>query len=405
MSSSDTSDSDASTHPESRQGHASISTDKSPKSHQSRKRTTASRPSASGDTSTPNHGSTSISDNNNQKRAKMESNTPVVAFTGAKHEKFWFDDGNVIIRVEDWHFRVYSALLRSKSVFFAGLLVDAQPGAAIDINPSGPRKEVIMGCRVFELQGKKRHFTALLDALFGSLLTTEKPISYFTLSCLLRAAHRWGFPEYEVWARTRLERDWSSDLDSDSRCMSGALDRYAAGVIVLAQECRASELLRPAFYRLVNRSVRDPDCTPTQVLPSASSNTDNLEYNHETVQWSVDDFRLSYDDANTLNALFKYAAVKWRDYSSKPLSRDFLSDKARHKKGPSCDQVLKRIWHSLVTESTFADDVHDPISNLKKLADGIDWEGNGVCALCADQCRKIWREQRHHIWSVLTSSI
>lgn len=77
-----------------------------------------------------------------------------------KHEIFWFRGGDVILRVENWLFRVLSSLLESKSPYFEELF------SARGADASRP---VIDGCKIFDLRGRKCHFTALLDALFGSM--------------------------------------------------------------------------------------------------------------------------------------------------------------------------------------------------------------------------------------------
>lgn len=75
-----------------------------------------------------------------------------------RHKKFWHSDGNVVIRVEKHLFRVHSSVLESKSVFFVQLFM----GETED-------SEDIDGCRVFDLDGKKCHFTALMDAFYGGM--------------------------------------------------------------------------------------------------------------------------------------------------------------------------------------------------------------------------------------------
>jgi len=305
-----------------------------------------------------------------------------------RYRKYWFDDGNVIIRVEDYHFRVYSALLRSKSTYFASLL--SRPD--IDVT-----QDVVEGCRVFDVDGKRRYFTALMDALFFDLsfLTEQTPL--FTLSCLLRAAHRWDVPSCKAWALARLECDWPFDLETF--CTDSALDKYSIGIISLARECNIATLLKPAFYRSLYRAALDINAC-IEDLPSGDG-----EYDHDVVRWDPDECMLSLDDTVRAISLQEYVTREWRALSFKPpLFNSFLSDKMVHKSQRPCDEVLERIWHPNVTESDWAYVTWDPLRNLQKLID-IHWEEKGLCEICAGKCRELWRGQRIRIWKEIDTKL
>ncbi|KDQ13264.1 hypothetical protein BOTBODRAFT_175585 [Botryobasidium botryosum FD-172 SS1] len=315
------------------------------------------------------------------KRAKT------AAETRKKHDKFWFSDGNVIVCVENYLFRIYCALLQSKSPYFIELF--SQP----DVETN---RDVVDGCRVFTLPGKKKHFTALLDAIFGTLLLSEQTPSYFTLSCLLRAAHQWRFPAYEAWALKHLEKEWPSALDEYTVFPDDPepLHKYASSVIVLARSCSTTALIKAAFCRLMWQPSLDLSATPDALTSDAD------HYNHDVVEWDRDDITLTREDLAKAIRLSEYISGEWQAISSKPPSHTFLSDKKvlHTVVGKSCDQILKRIWHPLVTESDFAAHTWDVIDNLRELIQTIDWEGQGICETCAKKCRDIWEETRVLIW-------
>ena len=94
-----------------------------------------------------------------EKRLKEDENQS--KGTDCQSEDFWFDDGNIIIRVEDDLFRVHSSLLRTKSPYFSRLLSPEN---------DDPDREVIDGCKVYQVEGGNAcYFAAVLDGLYGTL--------------------------------------------------------------------------------------------------------------------------------------------------------------------------------------------------------------------------------------------
>ena len=69
----------------------------------------------------------------------------------------YFDDGNIILAVEQTHFRVYRGVLKTLSPIFADMLAMPQP-------PSG--EIFIDGCPVIELTDAVEDWEILLNAYF-----------------------------------------------------------------------------------------------------------------------------------------------------------------------------------------------------------------------------------------------
>ncbi|KDQ10141.1 hypothetical protein BOTBODRAFT_68748 [Botryobasidium botryosum FD-172 SS1] len=120
--------------------------------------------------------------------------------TNENHERFWFHDGNVVVRVEGRLFRLHSSILAAKSKRMAEIL------SAENQRNAG---ELVDDCEVFDFEGRACHFTALLDALYGELLCLEGKVpSLLTLACLMRASHQWDVPAYAAWALKEIALRW-----------------------------------------------------------------------------------------------------------------------------------------------------------------------------------------------------
>jgi len=301
-----------------------------------------------------------------------------------RHESFWFNDGNVIICVEERLFRVHMTVLRdTKSPFFAWLFAFSEPA-----------DEVIEGCDVYALQGRASDFAALLDALYGQLtrLVGKEP-SFFTLACLLRASHHWEVSYLRAWAIQALTRRWPPSLDHVHNHVD--LTEHATKVIVLSRECgEQNSLLKRAFYRLL--SFNDFGIGPES--KGASKGQGSEEYNHEEVKWAATDTELARDDISRVIRLHNYATLFWRLLTQRSPSYTFLSDQKRHGWWPVCAVKLGPIWHKQVTEAPFSiRGGRDPLGCLTDLRD-IPWGTLGICEACVAGCRAHWKEQQEDFW-------
>ncbi|KDQ09096.1 hypothetical protein BOTBODRAFT_179274 [Botryobasidium botryosum FD-172 SS1] len=296
-----------------------------------------------------------------------------------RDERFWLRGGDVVVRVEGILFRVYSAFLEVRSPYFASLFSKKDNG-----------REIIDECRVFELAGRKCHFTALLDALLGDLLLlTDRVPSFFTLACVLRASHQWNVPSCKAWAVAQLRHDWP--LDVEQLCDDQVLNNHASILVILSRECEVPSLLKPALYRLLRQTNFD-----LHLITKVDADADNdLKYKHEKIDWLIADFRLSHEDITRAIALKDYASREWRWLSYRPPSK---GDR-------SCAEALKDTWHRTVTESsTVSGRLYDPLRNLQNLIN-IDWTKKGVCSSCSSRYRDHWKADILRIWEEIDTKV
>jgi len=308
----------------------------------------------------------------------------------SRHPKFWFDDGGIVIRVEHIIFRLHASTLRSKSEFFNDLFAQRE----------GVDMEKVDGCPLFDLDGKSRDFTALLDALYGDLTILVGSVpSFFTLACLLRASHHWKFPGLRAWALDALHKRWPPSLESVDEHKD--LDIHALKVIVLLRECGEKSLLKRAFYRLLRLKnlgmTFEPDITvgkcATVVTPPAEDG-----YSHEPIRWLPTDSKLGHNDTLRAIMLQAHAVDAWMAFVCKPPSYSFLSDLHQGKK-VNCQQALSTAWSKRVTE---AQNIRwsDPLGCWLAVT-GILRKIEGLCDNCIVKCCEHLRNDRKSFWDGL----
>ncbi|KDQ13247.1 hypothetical protein BOTBODRAFT_399100 [Botryobasidium botryosum FD-172 SS1] len=320
-----------------------------------------------------------------------DSSLPTIS---RRHPKFWFEDGNIVVRVDDRIFRVHMSTLKLRSTFFEDIFSEEVRSSA----------GIIDGCNIIDLEGRSCDFSALLDWLYPgglSRATEHSKASFFTLACLLRASHQWKFPDAKDWALEELKLRWPPKLEEVP--WQPDLTDHATKVIVLLQACGERTLLKRAFYRLLcvddfgiksgTENAAEENMTPATLAVK--------EYNHEPAKWAASDSTLSQDDILRIIRLHKYTTQRWISLTSKTPSYAFLSDRKRHAWRLSCLTILRSMWHAYVTEAQFASQGHfDPLGCLKEIKN-VEWEKLGICQACAVDCRDRWEEERRRIWDEL----
>lgn len=89
--------------------------------------------------------------------------------------EFWFDDGTVVLQVENTLYRVYRGLLSSRSTVFHDTFSIPQPVE---------ERTEIEGCPVVQLHDRSKDFTRFLKALhhYGSQLVPRLLLPFLTFA-------------------------------------------------------------------------------------------------------------------------------------------------------------------------------------------------------------------------------
>ncbi|KDQ13238.1 hypothetical protein BOTBODRAFT_56282 [Botryobasidium botryosum FD-172 SS1] len=320
---------------------------------------------------------------------------PLARVFDAQQPGFWFDDGNVIVCVEDRRFRIHSSNLSRRSQYFAELFAQEH----------GDHAERSNGCNVYRLNGRASDFAAILDAIYHNLLISEKEPSFFTLACLLRAAHHWDFPTFKRWVLASLEARWPPTLKNVHQ--QDGFTEFATRIIVLFRQCNETSLLKHAFY-----SVLSTNNISTSLQYHSTSHSNHLEsddpkyYYHDTPNWSVHDFKLSHEDLTLLLHLQHQVMQLWANFATKPPALDFLDRKeCGHGREGCVTKISLHDWSHQVIQPYLHHGYFDPLCCLQSMKDSrIEWKshtGVSICDSCRVGCEKHWEEECVQIWEQL----
>jgi hypothetical protein len=87
------------------------------------------------------------------------SNSDASTSNMTRHRELWFDDGSVVLHVEQTLFRVHRSTLSTHSTVFSDMFLIPQP----------PSQDAIEGCTVIKLPDSSDDVESLLKALYDPL--------------------------------------------------------------------------------------------------------------------------------------------------------------------------------------------------------------------------------------------
>lgn len=150
----------------------------------------------------------------------------------------WFDDGNVILQVEMFQFKVYSGMLSAKSEVFRDMFSIPQPAGGDDM---------VDGCHIVHLSDDPEDVRYVLEALYnGRYITTFASIHILlqsniasefrnynedkklqplpVLAAFLRLGRKYEIRQLYIEAASRISREFPSTLEKWEEAQGKALE-------------------------------------------------------------------------------------------------------------------------------------------------------------------------------------
>ncbi|KAF4615763.1 hypothetical protein D9613_012363 [Agrocybe pediades] len=114
---------------------------------------------------------------------------------------FWFDDGNLVLEVEDTRFRVHLSILSHHSSFFKDLSLIPQPVDSKEVTEDGTPILKIP-------YDRKEDWESILYVIYNPLESHDSSKKYTlqTLMALLRLSHKYQFRRFEELARDAVKQ-------------------------------------------------------------------------------------------------------------------------------------------------------------------------------------------------------
>ncbi|KAG5350367.1 hypothetical protein C0989_011323 [Termitomyces sp. Mn162] len=166
---------------------------------------------------------------------------------------YWYDDGSVIIIVEETAFRVHKSILSQHSDVFADLFTIPEPAAR--------ESESLEGCSVVHLQDDLHDFTQVIKAIYKPFYFDELPQNADLrkllgfISGILKISTKYNLTRIRQKCIDILQGKFPTTLSGCEELVSSGYQYNATTVvsaIPLARETNVPEILPWAFYISTN---------------------------------------------------------------------------------------------------------------------------------------------------------
>ncbi|TFK82510.1 hypothetical protein K466DRAFT_666465 [Polyporus arcularius HHB13444] len=277
-----------------------------------------------------------------------------------KHDKFWLDDGSIVLRAQDDLYKVHRSLLHRHSKTLASLQA---------LNSESVGRDTVDGLEVVhipdELGVRSGDFEALLEHLYHDA-PLDVEADFARIAAVFRASSKQqlNFPTIHARARSRIEQLIPSNPEAFARA------QHAEEALDLAVTYDVPSIRKALYYSVATHphpsDVPEPQADGTvshpELAPDISARCDVL---------------LDQLIAHFTPILFTVAT-------------------AGHM---ACTDVLAEKWMPLVIQTALDDNgLCRPLETLERII-AIDWEKEGLCAECVKDKREEWRGEQRDVWA------
>ncbi|KAI0744062.1 hypothetical protein C8Q80DRAFT_1184827 [Daedaleopsis nitida] len=277
-----------------------------------------------------------------------------------RHEKYWFDDGSLVLRAHNDIFKVHRTLLHRHSKTLASLSTSE--------NDSTHHLDDVAVQHIPEhLDVRSQDVETLLQHLYH-----DQPLGDDTLFSSLAALFKVSskqqldFPEIHALARSRLERLFTTSPEAFSR------PENAEEALALAVKYDIPSIRKTLYYTVATHPHEAEDPAPDVSEDAPKSHP------HLSPELSV-----------RCDALLE----KLVDQFTPVL---FTVATAGHM---ACTGVFAEKWMTLVIGPALEDNgLCRPLETLDRII-GIDWAAEGVCTECVRDKTDEWRAEQREVWA------
>ncbi|KZV65392.1 hypothetical protein PENSPDRAFT_756508 [Peniophora sp. CONT] len=314
-------------------------------------------------------------------RTISRSVTPVEG--GPKRsERFWYEDGSVVLQVGRTLFRLHKTLLSAQSSYFRDLFSDPyRPAEDYDAEAGATYPLYVLsveGLRAFDVE-------QLLETMENPLTITrnKQQVTLNLLGAVARAAHILKFEGTHAWAAEELGNFWPTDLSRISPQAENCADD-AIAALQLSTDSDIPGIRKSAFYELLR-------------LPEFGQDEENVS-------------PLRHADYKTLTHARQYCMTIWMQVMTQPPSRSGgckKDDQGASGKKSTCAARSRSLrypkWFSIIEKEDLRKYWVDPIAGYDALLalDLPDEDKGGFCIDCTLYWEEKWDEKKEQFWTKL----
>ncbi|KAH0586669.1 hypothetical protein H2248_007889 [Termitomyces sp. 'cryptogamus'] len=299
-----------------------------------------------------------------------------------KHPVFWFNDGSIVLHVENQAFKVHRTLLSRHSRFFA----ETDPSASMN-----DRYDLSLDSYISVDQSRNvraRDVEVLLEHLYhDASLLSEDEIPRLAAALRVSSPKQLDFPSIHALTMKRL----ISVIPT--KYSPGFLPDDPEEALELATEYELPLMRKALYYHFVTSpsSYFDAISYHTQSLgdspPLSEADSDTVK--HEAANQPRRP--LSQTDAKLCAQLMERIIEHFTPILFTPATTPHMA----------CTNVFADTWMSLVIQPAIEDNgVYKPLETLERIK-SIDWADAGLCAACVKEKNEEWTQEQQHIWNTM----
>ncbi|KAL0946357.1 hypothetical protein HGRIS_012590 [Hohenbuehelia grisea] len=297
-----------------------------------------------------------------------------------RHPVFWFEDGSLLLQVQDHLYRLHGELLYRQS----NLLKESQSLAVERSDHYGPDPPHHIYVVDPTKNMRPEDVSILLEHLYH-----DEPLSSSSslprLAAIIRTTsiNQLDMPRLHRFAISLLERLYPNEP------VPFAPTEHLLEAFLLATEFRVEPVRKRLLYGLVATEHFESHASgvpqPGLVLDA------NISSELSSAQAKIVAHRLTSDHVQQCSDVMERLINHFTPILFTPAATPHMA----------CTDVFADTWMSLVIQPALEDSgVCKPLETLERMKN-MDWAEHGLCSACVREKREEWSEEQAQVWKLL----
>lgn len=178
-----------------------------------------------------------------------------------KHQRHWYEEGNIAFLFERAAFRLHGSVLSRRSTVMADLINVSRPSPSDSSADPDNRNLIIDGVPLVVLHDKAKDFAHVLDFIYPNALPAVQPkhLDVHDLMGMVRLAGKYLIQDLLEWSVSKLggqflllpdHHSFAKALKDEERYLD---PEFCVKIVQFSRECSLPQFLPLAFYALATK--------------------------------------------------------------------------------------------------------------------------------------------------------